>query len=226
MRAPGPILSLILAAAAAPAHAAGNAHVNDDSEVETVGHCHLEAWGSGFVRQGYFGTLAPACTLPGRSWLEVDGFLSRYEPARGAHSTTIGLGPKVNLRAQERGLGIGASGAIAWDVEHGRIGYVTLNMPFSMPVKRWLRINVNAGAQWINGVHGVAGTAGAQAEYTPLHGPELMVEGFAHTGLRAGAQAGLRWTVDHGRTDLDVDYARYPDGISRNAITLGVTVRR
>jgi hypothetical protein len=219
-------LSVMAALAPAAARASGNAHVIDDSEVEAFGHCHLEVWGSSFLSQGYFGTIAPACTLPGKTWLEVDGFASRYSPARGASSTTIGLGPKINLRVQERGLGIGLSGMVAYDVEHHRIGNATLNIPFSMPVKRWLRINVNVGAQWVKDVHGLAATGGVQAEYMPLHGPELMVEWFAHSGLPSGAQGGLRWTVDHGRTDLDVDYGRYVDGVSRNAVTLGVTVRR
>ena len=208
-----------------PALAAGGAHVNDDSEVEDPGHCHLEAWASSYLAQGYLANLAPACTLRSLPRLEVDGFVTRVRED-GTGATTIGLGPKVTLRPQASGLGIGLSGAVAVDAARGRLGYAIVNLPVTLPLKYWLRVNLNAGAQWTRGRAGLDATGGVQVEVTPRKGPALMVEGFAHSGQPLGGQAGLRWTADRGRLDLDLLYARYVDGFARHALTLGLTLRR
>ncbi len=216
----------MLATAAARARASGGADVVDDSEVETPGHCHLEAWATDLPAGGSLYNLAPACTPKRTPWLEIDGFLTHYDPVRGQASKAIGFGPKINLRPAASGLGIGIEGSIAIDASRGKPAYVTAMVPFTLPIgPRWI-VNANIGTQYVRGVHGLGITAGTQAVYQPPKGPELMIETFVVGGGPIGQQAHLRWTVDRGRIDLDLMASRYPDGVSRHAMTLGLTIRR
>jgi hypothetical protein len=219
------LFALALLAPAA-ARAAGGAHVVDDSEVEASGWCHLELWGSALSHGGTLGNLGPACTPAAVPWLEIDGFVTHYDPSRGSASESIGFGPKITLRPQSEGVGVGLTGTMALDASKGRVAYAVANLPVTVPIGPRFRVNVNVGAQWTRGVHGLGMSEGAQVEYTPERGPELMGEVFRVGGGPVGFQTGPRWTVDRGRIDLDVLVARYPDGVSPAALTLGVTIRR
>lgn len=218
--------AMLLAVMPVAATASGGADVVDDSEVETSGHCHLEAWASDFPMGGSLVNLGPACTPARVPWLEIDGFLNHYDPVRGRAARTIGFGPKINLRPSASGLGLGMEGTVSVDASRGGVAYVVANLPLTLPVgPRWT-FNANAGAQYVRGVHGLGVTAGVQAVWQPPKGPQLMAETFVVGGGPVGQQVHARWTVDRGRIDIDVMASRYPDGVSRHALTLGFTIRR
>lgn len=226
MAIPRPVLALVILSLPAVARASGGAHVVDDSEVETPGWCHLELWGSDYRPGGSLFNVGPACTPKAVPWLELDGFATRTDQRHGRATTTIGFGPKVTLRPQSSGLGVGLSGLVAIDPRDGRVASAAFNLPVTRPIgPRW-RINANVGLCWVRGSGRAALTAGGQAEYTPAHGPELMAEVFRTGNGPLGAQAGPRWTVDRGRVDIDLLAARYPDGVAKAALTLGMTIRR
>lgn len=218
--------ALLLAGVARAAQAAGGADIIDDSEVEQAGICHLEMWGTSLTRGGGILNIGPACTPRRLPWLEIDGFLNRYVPARGERANTIGLGPKVALRPAASGLGVGLSGSLSLDTRDGHPAYAAANLPVTLPLGVGWTLNANAGVQWTRGVHVPGFAGGAQIVWQPPHGPEIMLEGFRAGTGPFGQQAHLRWTVDRGRIDIDLMGGRYTDGVSSRSVTLGLTIRR
>jgi hypothetical protein len=216
-------LVLLVMAKAAPLSASGGAHVIDDSEAEQAGLCHFETWrsaGSGSSMLNF----APACTSHRLPRLEIGGFVGRRAEA-GRHPMSVGLAPKLNLRAEDSGLGIGLKGTVGLDARAARPSNFALLMPITLTPMHGIRLNLEGGWVWTRG-QGHDGFGGAQIEVTLRPQLDLMAETFARTAGRVGTQAGLRWTVDRGRIDLDLLAGRYTDGSTRNSVTLGVTVRR
>jgi hypothetical protein len=210
--------------AAGPARAAGGAHVVDDSEVETAGHCHLELWRTSGGGGSRFLDASPACTPAGLPNLELGGFATRTR-AGGRTDAMIGLAPKVTLRHDATGLGLGVSGALGIDAKSKRIGTASLIVPVTVPVGGSVRVNLDGGWVWTRGI-GHDAFAGVQAEAQVARTLGLMAELFGRIGGRTGAQTGLRWTVDKGRIDIDLLASRYGDGTTAHAATIGVTIRR
>lgn len=130
------------------------------------------------------------------------------------------------LRSEQRGIGIGIASSVGYSIDRNRIETASIIMPVTIPAGEALRINLNAGWQWAHSGDHHDVFVGAQAEITLRQNLNLMVETFTRDEGEAGGQAGLRWTVASGAVDLDLLGGRYVDGITRNAITFGVTVRR
>ncbi len=99
-------------------------------------------------------------------------------------------------------------------------------MPVTIPAGEKLRFNLNAGWLWARADHRHDMFVGAQAEIALRKNLNLMVENFTRDEGKVGGQAGLRWTVGNGAVDLDLIGGRYVDGVTRNAISFGVTIRR
>lgn len=205
------------------ARASGVEHVIDDADVETAGLCHLESYatrnraGQGLV------VSAPACTRKAWPNLEIGGFVSDGWSA-GRNATQIGLSPKWKLREMRDGPGIALKGNLSYGITSGRIETAALLAPVSMPVSKQFQLNLNLGWQYLRGNGGNV-FAGAQAEFMLTPRLELMGEVFGRPDTKAGAQAGVRWTVARGRIDLDLAYGRYVDGVTPNAVTLGLAIR-
>ncbi|MGK6320910.1 hypothetical protein [Sphingomonas sp. DT-204] len=211
--------------AAAPALASGGAHVVDDAAVETPGTCHLENWLTLTGGPGGLLTLAPACTRKAWPDLEIGGFVS-HGWTRDSADTLIGFTPKLNLRSEERGVGIGIAASLGYGIDRGRIETASVIVPVTIPASKRLRFNLNGGWQWSKAGFGHDLFVGGQAEFTLKPNLSLMVEGFARDSGKAGGQAGLRWTTGKGRIDVDVLVGRYVDGVTPTAVTLGLTLRR
>lgn len=218
----GMVLPLALLAAG-PAFAAGGAHVIDDAAVETPGTCHLENWVTRSSGGQWLLISAPACTRAAWPNLEIGGFVSRtWSP--GTDDTLIGLAPKLTLRSEERGIGLGISASAGYGVDRGRFETASVNVPVTIPAGRRLRFNLNGGWQWSHAGHDLF--LGGQAEFALMPNLGLMGEGFTRARGKAGGQTGLRWTTAKGRMDVDFLAGRYLDGTTPTAITLGITLRR
>ena len=222
---------LLLAAAifclfsATPAFADGGAHVIDGSGVEIPGSCHLETWITLTSGNGGLINSAPACTRKVWPNLELGGFVA-HGWTRNSDDTLVGLSPKLELRSETRGIGIGLATSIGYGVDRGRFETASIIVPVTIPVSDRLRFNLNAGWQWTRANQRHDLFMGAQADIALAKNLRLMVEGFTRDKDKAGGQTGLRWTVAGGAVDLDLLGGRYVDGVTPNAITLGVTIRR
>lgn len=211
--------------AAEPAFASGGEHVVDDAAVETPGTCHLESWVTRSSHDGGLIYSAPACTRKAWPNLELGGFVA-HGWTKGADDTLIGLSPKLVLRSENRGIGIGISTSVGYGIDRHRFEIASVIVPVTIPAGEKLRFNLNAGWLWTRAGHRHDVFVGAQAEIAFRKNLNLMVETFSRDEGKVGGQAGLRWTVAGGAVDLDLIGGRYVDGATRSAITFGVTIRR
>ena len=207
------------------ARAAGGAHVIDDSEVETPGLCHVEESAAILSGGGRMATISPGCTSRSHSTIELGGYAA-YGRIGGIDDGAIGFSPKIELRPVNAGFGLGIDGAIGFGLRHRRIESASIIVPLSVALSTIVQVNFNIGGLWSAADHAARGFGGAQLTAQLRPKLQLMAESFAWTGHPPGGQIGLRWTIDGGRTDLDLLAARYPDGIARSAVTLGLTLRR
>ena len=224
--------------AATAARAEGGAHVVDDSEVETAGRCHLEVWGTYLDPKANLANFGPGCTSRALPDFEVGGFLqpSRSTGAAAAGSQTAApgtgvdllLGPalKYTLRHDVTGLGLAAEGGFTYDATLGRMEAGTVLAAVTLTPFKRVRVNLDAGPQYIAADRRVEAFLGAQAELDLGRNVSLMLEHFGRNRGYAGDQAGLRWTPHNGDVDFDLVVGRRIDGVARRAFSLGVTFRR
>lgn len=218
----GAVLPLALLVAG-PAFAAGGEHVVDDAAVETPGTCHLENWITAASDGQGLAYSAPACTPAALPQLEIGGFITHIW-APDARDTVIGLTPKLNLRSEDLGVGIGISTGIGYSIARGKLDSASVIVPVTVPVGKQLRVNFNLGWQWGPAGHDLF--VGGQAEIALKRNLSLMVETFGRDRRKVGGQAGLRWTTAKGRADFDIIAGRYVDGTTPTSVTLGITLRR
>lgn len=218
-------IALLAALLAGPAFASGGGHVIDDAAVETPGTCHLENWvtlssgGGGLINSGR------ACTRKAWPNLELGGFVA-HSWTRGSDDTLIGLSPKLTLRSENRGIGVGIATSVSYGIDRSRFETASIIVPVTIPAGETWRFNLNTGWQWTRAGHGHEMFVGAQAEIALKRNLNLMAETFTRNQGKVGGQAGLRWTVAGGAVDLDLIGGRYVDGATRSAATFGVTIRR
>ncbi|MCP1470688.1 hypothetical protein J3E64_002381 [Sphingobium sp. OAS761] len=220
----GTVLLLALPTAT-PALAAGGADVVDDAAVETPGTCHLESWVTLNDEKGGIINSAPACTRKAWPNLELGGFVA-HGWTHDSDDTVIGLSPKLVLRSEDRGVGIGIATSLGYGIDRRRFETASIIVPVTISACRIVRFNLNAGWQWTRADHRHDLFVGAQAEVAATRNLNLMVEAFTRDHDKAGGQARLRWTVAGGAVDLDLIGGRYVDGATPSAITFGVTIRR
>lgn len=221
----GPLLlSSLLLAMAMPAHAAGGAHVVDDSEVESPGTCHVDGYVSRSSGDQWLVYTAPACTRWAMSHLEIGGFVS-HAITCDRTDTLVGFTPKWTLRMQNKGLGIALSGSLNYGIDQRRLESASLIMPITLPVGADLRLHANAGWIWTRAGNTHDMFFGGQAEYLITPHLEVMAEGFSRDEGKIGGQTGLRLTTDAGHLDIDLLYGRYVDGITPGTSTFGMTLR-
>jgi len=221
----GAALTFGVATLGSPAQAAGGAHVVDDAAVEAVGGCHVESWVALASGDSRLGNLDLACTPRSLPNLELGGFITHsWGPAK--TDTVIGLAPKLMLRSELSGLGVGVSASLGYGIERHRLETARVTVPLTIPLSQSVRTNFNLGWQWSGITHRHDLFLGGQAEIALSKQLNLMAEAFTLDRGKPGEQLGLRWTPGKGRVDIDLIGGHYVDGIARNAITLGLTVRR
>jgi hypothetical protein len=232
------MLAAALLLVAGRAAASGGSHVVDDSEAETTGHCHLELWATYLSASAGLVNLGPACTPASLPGFEVGAFLqpsrSTGAAAAGSEASSAGagvdalLGPalKYTVRHDATGLGLAVEGGFTYDATLRAMQAGSLLAAATLtPLKR-VRLNLNAGPQWIAADRRVEAFLGVQTEVDLGRNVSLMVEHFGRTRGFAGDQTGLRWTPHGGGVDFDLVVGRRIDGAARRAFTLGVTLRR
>jgi len=223
--ATGGAILLLALLAAGPAYASGGEHVVDDAAVETPGTCHLENWVTLSSGDGGLVNSGPACTRKAWPNLELGGFVA-HGWTHDLDDTLIGLSPKLMLRSEDRGIGIGIATSVGYGIDRARFETASVIVPVTIPAGEDLRFNLNAGWLWARAGHRHDMFVGAQAEVALRKKLNLMVETFTRDKGKVGGQAGLRWTVAGGAVDLDLVGGRFVDGYTRSAITFGVTIRR
>ena len=240
MRLVPPLLAAALAlAAASPAWASGGAHVVDDSEAEAPGHCHLELWGTYIEPNAGLVNVGPGCTHHLIPDLEIGGFVQPSRstgasaagaagPGEGGASTDALFGPalKYTLRHASTGLGLGVDAGFTFNGSRGRMEAVSALVPVTVRLGERVRVNLNAGAQYIRSDRALESFLGAQVEVALIHDLSLMVEQFGRSRAYSGQQYGLRWTPKGRDFDLDLVGGRRIDGVSGTALSLGITLRR
>ena len=223
--ATGGAILLLTLLASEPAYASGGEHVVDDAAVETPGTCHLENWVTLSSGDSGLADSAPACTRKAWPNLELGGFVA-HGWTRNSDDTLIGLSPKLMLRSENRGIGIGIATSVGYGIDRGRFETASVIVPVTIPAGEKLRFNLNAGWLWTRASNRHDLFMGAQAEIALRKNLNLMVETFTRDKGKVGGQTGLRWTVAGGAIDLDLIGGRFVDGSTRSAITFGVTIRR
>ena len=230
---------LVALCAGGPARASGGSHVVDDSEAEAPGHCHLELWGTYIDPRAGLVNIGPGCTHHAVPNLEVGGYvqpsLSTGASAAGAPGPGAGgasfdalFGPalKYTLRHDSTGLGVGVDAGFTFNGSRRRMEAVSALVPVTFRVSDRVRVNLNAGGQYVRADKAVESFLGAQVEVALGSDLTLMVEHFGRSHAFSGDQAGLRWTPKGRNFDLDLVAGRRIDGVSATAVSFGVTLRR
>ncbi|CAN5248311.1 hypothetical protein BH09PSE3_BH09PSE3_28720 [soil metagenome] len=178
-------------ASASSARAAGGAHVIDDSEVETPGHCHLETWVTYHTRSTGSAVANPACTLAALPSVELGaGSVYSWEP--GTDATVFAPAVKWNLRPSSSGLGLAIDASVGWSSATDRIETASLIVPVTVPLNGQFTANLNAGILWSRTGSTTEAFVGGQILWQRRKNLSFMAEVFEHTN-------GEPYACGHGR---------------------------
>ena len=223
-------------ALASAALAAGGGHVVEDSEVLEPGLCQVDLWVTRFDPGAGYANATPSCTLQSLPHLQW-GMQFQYYWFNEPQVADQLLGPnlKLNLVPEDKGVGVGLFFSSGVNLRTGDLEVATLLVPVTIPVNDWLRLNLNAGWQYLR----LANTPddlfwGAQVEAKVGEEATLMFETFGRARGAAGAQMGVRWRPNDGPINFDflvgtsydkVLAGEFLDKVSALFFTVGVTLR-
>lgn len=207
-----------------PAIAAGGAHGVDDAAVETPGACHLESWVSDLGGGERLVNFSPACTAEALPTVEIGGTVQRVGTPD-ARRWLAGPAVKWTLREGESGPAVGLAGSALIDPGSGHIDSAALLVPMTFRPTDKVTVNLNAGGGHARG-EGAHLLYGAQVDVVAAKGLALMAEIFGRPDQRPALQAGIRWTFDRDRIDLDLLAGRQGGAAGNASVTLGFTIRR
>lgn len=207
-----------------PAIAAGGAHGVDDAAVETPGACHLESWISDLGHGERLVNFSPACTPGVLPAVEIGGTVQRVG-VPGERRWLAGPAIKWTLHEGGRGPAVGLAGSALIDPDSGHIDSAALLVPATFRPAGHLTVNLNAGVGHSRG-EGAHLLYGAQVDVAAGDGIALMAEVFGRPDQRPALQAGLRWTFDRDRMDMDLLAGRQGGAAGNASVTLGFTIRR
>jgi hypothetical protein len=207
-----------------PAIAAGGAHGVDDAIVETPGACHLESWTSDLGGGERLVNFSPACTSRDLPAVEIGGSLQR-EGLRGERRWLAGPAVKWTLNGGGGGPAVGLTASALIDSGSGHLASAALLVPVTFRPTEKVTVNLNAGVGYGRGEGGHI-LYGTQFEVAATKGVTLMAEIFGQPDRQPFLQAGVRWTFDRDRIDLDLLVGRQNEGTGNGSLTLGFTIRR
>lgn len=201
---------------AAPIHAAGGAHLVDDSGTVTPGSCELESYGSFAGGAAWRAVVSPTCALAGWRGFELgviaaaDGAARQVIPGIAAKSRLGSLGP----------ASFGAEVSLGFDPEGNQSQYVATNLAASLATFDWLELHANAGLDFEPGRNGIP-TWGLAMLVQPVSHWQLVLEAAGRSGFATRTQAGLR----HSGAALvfDILYSRNIDERRGDWVTAGLT---
>ncbi|MFN4241404.1 MAG: hypothetical protein ACK4E5_12275 [Erythrobacter cryptus] len=188
---------------------------------------HSEQWLTLSGAHNGLVTVAPACTFKALPGVEFAAAVQHIAGPDGS-TTTLTPAAKWNLRPHtEAPVGVALSGAMVWNTAEARVEALQFNLPVSVRTSERLTLHSNLG--WFvtpgsDDRHALFW--GTQAEYFMQPDLVLMGEVFGQDRGNPGAQGGLRWVTDRGRTDVDMLAGHNIDGSGAHSFTLGVTIRR
>jgi hypothetical protein len=227
------LAAFVLASAAL---AAGGANVVEDSEVLEPGLCQVDLWVTRFDPGAGYANATPACTLESLARLQWGAQFQYYWFNEPQVSDQL-LGPtlKVNLVPEDKGVGVGVFFSSGVNLRTGDLELATLLVPVTIPVNDHLRLNLNAGWQYLR----IANTPddffwGAQVEAKVGDETTLMLETFGRARGATAAQMGVRWRPNDGPINFDflvggsfdkVLAGEFLDKVSSLFFTIGVTLR-
>lgn len=215
--------------------AAGGAHIVEDSEVLEPGQCHVELWVTRFDPSAGYANATPACTLASLPRLELGMQFQHYWFREQPLDELLGPSLKVNLVPEDKGVGVGLYFSSGVNLRSGDLEVATLLVPVTIPLNDRLRVNLNAGWQYLR----LDTTRndffwGAQIEAKVGGETTLMAEAFGRGhGVMAG-QVGVRWRPGNGPIDFDFLAGESQDKVLAGGLldnfksmffTVGVTVR-
>jgi hypothetical protein len=227
------LAAFVLASAAL---AAGGAHVVEDSEVLEPGLCQVDLWVTRFDPGAGYANATPTCTLTSLPRLEWGVQFQHYWfNEQQVTDQLFGPNLKVNLVPEDKGVGVGVYFNSGVNLRTGDLEVATLLLPVTIPVNDHLRLNLNAGWQYLR----LASTPddffwGAQVEAKVGGETTLMFETFGRARGAAGAQMGVRWRPSDGPIDFDflvggsfdkVLAGEFLDKVNALFFTVGVTLR-
>jgi hypothetical protein len=219
---------LLLALVLLPEGAAKAAFYVDDFEVDEVGSCSVESWTSFASNKDFMAVTSPSCVVQiGKSPVELS---AEYQRSReGDQWKTQGaVTGKVTLVRMTKGIGIGLSGELDWDLITGASNGGNINVPVSFDLGKNLRLNLNGGYLYDRQTLGHYGTWGAGLEWGFKPNLALIGEVFGQLGSRGETtttqqprfQTGLRYSP-RDNIDLTLIYGRNLNGENANWVTIG-----
>ncbi len=237
------VIVLLLAVPEAMAAKLGGPYYVDDAEIGKVGSCEIELWASFAANKDHIYVFSPACVLNLGAPVELGTNLVNLR-SEGVGDSTASLTAKiVPLPIGGGGFGLALSGAFVYDLTDKNINSLILNVPLTFDFGKQLRLNINAGAQYIRqDPRGLFATAGASVAWNVVKEWTVISEVFALIGpgqsnprFQSGAlfgpgqsnprfQSGLRYSPTKD-VDCDVIYGRNLTGEGANWITLALTIR-
>lgn len=231
-RALGAVLAgalLLSGALVCRSHAAslGGAYFIDDAEIERVGGCEIEHWGSFAANTDRVFVSNPACVFNLGRPVELGATYLRTRSGGEWDTTVAATAKTVFKETGGHGWGYGLSGAVTYDVTNHVVNGIILNVPISYDFNEDLRVNFNVGWQYdpSRGQHFLTGGTGfAWAFMKPV---SLLGEVFAIAGpgeANPRTQVGLRYNPVQ-RIDIDLIYGRNITGERSNWITIGFSFR-
>lgn len=215
--------------------AAGGPHVVEDSEVLEPGQCQVELWVTRFDPGAGYANATPACTLASLQRLELGMQFQHYWFSELPSDQLLGPSLKLNLVPEDKGVGVGVYFNSEVNVRTGNLEVATLLLPVTVPLNDHLRVNLNAGWQYLR----LANTPndffwGAQLEAKVGGETSLMVEAFGRARGVAAGQVGVRWRPNDGPIDFDFVAGGSQDKVLAGQLldkfkslffTVGVTMR-
>ena len=215
-----------------PAAAAGGAFVVDNSEIAKPGDCKVKSWVSFASNADFLGVTSPACVANLGRPVELGFSLARFRSGDEWGSEFLLKGKTNILPAGIGKIGLGFSGAVAFDLLTGENSASVINVPATFEIFDQFKINVNAGWLHIRAEDLDRFTYGTGFEWDFVKQLTLIGEVFGLAGhdvkpssrTEPRAQLGLRFKPIEN-VDIDVIYGRNILGENANWITLGLTVR-
>lgn len=200
----------------------------DDFEVDEVGSCAVESWMSFASNKDYMAVASPSCVVQiGKSPVELG---VEYQRSRETNvwKTQGAVSGKVTLVRMTKGIGVGLSGELDWDLLTGASNGGNINVPVSFDIGKDLRLNVNGGYLYDRQTLGHYATWGAGLEWGFKPNLALIGEVFGQLGSHGETtttqqprfQTGLRYSP-RDNIDLTLIYGRNLNGENANWVTIG-----
>jgi hypothetical protein len=169
----------------------GGAYYVDDAEIGKPGSCEFESWSSFAANGDRIAVFSPACVVNFGVPVELGTNIVNLR-SDGQGDTIATLTAKtVPIPIGPSGFGLAIAGAAIYDPLHQTGNGLIVNVPMSFDFSKNLRLNVNFGAQYNDGVpRGLFATGGVGVSWNFVPQWSIISEVFAimGSGQRRGSK--------------------------------------